>query len=133
MAGHFHLGGRMAFRISSVCNAFPFLSTSKASEPLLAFDLSRLPLMRTGLSYLTRLSTGGIIFRCARPLVSIGCEVSLLPPLHAPSLSRLPWLRASRQAKPQTAGSSVGRHLEQYQIQYSLKLMVQWNYQVGPW
>ena len=84
MAGHFHLGGRMAFRISSVCNAFPFLSTSKASEPLLAFDLSRLPLMRTGLSYLTRLSTGGIIFRCARPLVSIGCEVSLLPPLHAP-------------------------------------------------
>lgn len=58
----------MALRMSSVCRALPFLSTPKASEPFLPFALSRLLLTSTGLSYLTRLSTGGIILsRSARP------------------------------------------------------------------
>jgi hypothetical protein len=48
--------------MSSVWRALPFLSTPKAS-PLLPLDLSRLLLTSTGLSYFTRLSTGGIILR----------------------------------------------------------------------
>ena len=46
--------------MSSVWRALPFLSTPNAS-PLLPLALSRLLLTRTGLSYFTRLSTGGII------------------------------------------------------------------------
>ena len=56
-----HLGGRMALRMSSVCSALPLLSTPNVSFLPLAFSLSRLLLTSTGLSYLTRLSTGGII------------------------------------------------------------------------
>ena len=63
-----HLGGRIALRMSSVWSALPLLSTPNVSFLPLALSFSRLLLTSTGLSYLTRLSTGGIILPLSLPL-----------------------------------------------------------------